>query len=232
MVDRKPALIVQCQGVADVRQAVKFARLNDLLVSVQGGGHNIAGNSLCDSGMTIDLSLMKSIRVDPVRKTARVEPGAVLADLDHETQAFGLATPVGYNSTTGIAGLTLGGGFGWFSRKYGLTADNLLSADVVTAEGKLLPASDTQNADLFWALRGGGGNFGIVTSFQFQLHDVGTQVLSGPIVHPVENAADVLRAYRQFVTDAPDEVTVWFVLRYAPPLPFIPEQWHGTTSFA
>jgi FAD/FMN-containing dehydrogenase len=175
----------------------------------------------------IDLSPMKSVRDDPDAKTARVEPGVVLNELDHETQAFGLATPVGYNSTTGVAGLTLGGGWGWLSRKHGLTVDNLLSADVVTAQGELVHASEDENEDLFWGLRGGGGNFGIVTSFEFQLHEVGPTVLSGPLVHPFEDAESVLSGFRDFAADAPNEATVWCVIRHAPPLPFIPEEWHG-----
>jgi FAD/FMN-containing dehydrogenase len=227
MIDKKPALIVQALGTADVMHTVNFARENNLLLSVRGGGHNIAGNSLCDGGVMLDFSLMRAVQVDPQNKTAQVEPGALLSDLDHETQAFGLATPVGYNSTTGIAGLTLGGGFGWLSRKYGLTMDNLLSADVVTADGQMRNASASENQDLFWAIRGGGGNFGAVTSFRFQLYDVGPMVFSGPIVHPFEHTAEVLKAYRAFITTAPDEVVCWFVLRHAPPLPFIAEEWHG-----
>nr|WP_199722675.1 FAD-binding oxidoreductase [Haloplanus aerogenes] len=199
----------------------------DVPISVKDGGHNIAGRAVEDDALMIDLSPMNSIRVDPDAKTARVEPGVVLSELDHETQAFGLATPVGYNSTTGIAGLTLGGGWGWLSRKFGLTVDNLVSADVVTAEGELVHASETENEDLFWGLRGGGGNFGIVTSFEFELHEVGPTVLSGPIVHPFEDAAAVLSAYREFTAEAPNDATVWFVIRHAPPLPFIPEEWHG-----
>ncbi|KAB1188617.1 MULTISPECIES: FAD-binding oxidoreductase [Haloferax] len=227
MIDRRPALIAQCAGVADVRAAVDFARTNDLLVSVKGAGHNIAGNAINDDGLVIDLSPMKSVRVDPEAKTARVEPGVILSELDHETQAFGLATPVGYNSTTGISGLTLGGGFGWLSRKYGLTADNLRSVDIVTADGELRHASESENEDLFWAVRGGSGNFGIVTSFEFDLHAVGPEVLSGLIVHPFDDAADVLRAYREYVATVPDDVTAWMVFRHAPPLEFIPEEWHG-----
>ena len=180
MIDRRPAVVARCLGAADVIQAVKLARRENLLVAVRGGGHNIAGTAVCDGGLLIDLSLMRSIRVDPAERTARVEPGATLADLDRETQAFALATPVGINSTTGIAGLTLGGGFGWTTRKFGLTIDNLLSADVVTAEGELVRASEKEHPDLFWAIRGGGGNFGIVTSFEFRLHPLGPQVLSGP----------------------------------------------------
>ncbi|MER2998248.1 FAD-binding oxidoreductase [Pontibacter populi] len=227
MIDRHPGLIVRCAGVADVIQAVNFARTHELLVAVRGGGHNIAGNAICDKGILIDLSQMRSVRIDPEAETARVEPGCTLADFDHEAQAFGLATPLGINSTTGVAGLTLGGGFGWLSRKYGMTVDNLLSADVVTAEGKLVHASKKQNPDLFWAIRGGGGNFGVVTSFEFQLHAVGPQVLSGLIVHPFKHAKEVLQFYRNYAHTLPDETAVWVVLRKAPPLPFLPEEWHG-----
>lgn len=227
MIDRKPALIVQCTGAADVAQAVRFAHDHGLLVAIRGGGHNIAGNATCDGGLLIDLSGMKSVRVDPVAKRAWVGPGATLADLDHETQAFGLAVPTGINSTTGIAGLTLGGGFGWITRKYGLTIDSLISADVVMADGTQLHASLTENADLFWALRGGGGNFGVVTGFEFALHPVGPTVLAGLVVHPFENATALLRDYRRIVATAPDELTCWVVMRKAPPLPFLPEAWHG-----
>jgi FAD/FMN-containing dehydrogenase len=227
MIDRHPALIVQCAGTADVISAVGFAKEHDFPISVKGGGHNIAGRAVEDDALTIDLSPMTSVRVDPDAKTARVEPGVVLNEFDHETQAFGLATPVGYNSTTGIAGLTLGGGWGWLSRKHGLSVDNLLSADVVTANGELVHASDDENENLFWGLKGGGGNFGIVTSFEFQLHEVGPTVLSGPIVHPFDDAATVLAGFRDFAATAPDDATVWCVIRHAPPLPFIPEDWHG-----
>lgn len=227
MIDRKPGLIVRCAGAADVVNAVRFARDHGLLVAVRGGGHNIAGNAVCDGGLMIDLSPMKSVRVDPASQRAWVEPGATLADVDKETQAFGLALPTGINSTTGIAGLTLGGGFGWITRKFGLTIDNLVSADVVTADGELVRASATENPDLFWALRGGGGNFGIVTAFEFQLHEFGPQVVAGLVVHPFEEAETVLREYRQAIEDAPDELTCWVVMRQAPPLPFLPAEWHG-----
>jgi FAD/FMN-containing dehydrogenase len=227
MIDKHPALIVRCAGAADVIAAVNFARDQHLVVSVMGAGHNIAGKAVCDGGLMIDLSPMKSVLVDPFAKTARVEPGCTLAEFDHEAQAFGLATPVGYNSTTGISGLTLGGGFGWLSRKYGLTCDNLRAADVVTADGELRHASESENPDLFWALRGGGGNFGVVTSFEFDLHEVGPEVLSGPLVYPLEQAPEVLRRYREFAGQAPDEAVAWCVLRHAPPLPFLPEEWHG-----
>lgn len=228
MIDRRPALIVQCAGVADVIQAVNFGRDNDLLVAVRGCGHNIAGHAVCDDGLVIDLSRMKSVRVDPGTQTARVEPGASLGDFDREAQAFGLATPLGINSTTGVAGLTLGGGFGWLSRKYGMTIDNLRSVDVVTADGELVQAGENENADLFWGVRGGGGNFGVVTSFQFQLHLVGPEVLSGPIVFAQRDARDMLRFVRDFNAEAPDELAVWTILRKAPPLPFLSEEVHGT----
>jgi FAD/FMN-containing dehydrogenase len=227
MIDRRPGLAVRCLGATDVVNAVKLARDQNLLVSVRSGGHNIAGNAVCDGGLLIDLSLMKSVRVDPASRTARVEPGATLADFDKEAQGFALATPLGINSTTGVAGLTLGGGFGWTTRKFGLTVDNLISADVVTADAKLLRASDAENQDLFWALRGGGGNFGIVTSFEFKLHPLGPEVLSGLIVHPLERARELLPEFRRIANEAPDELTTWVVMRKAPPLPFLPTEWHG-----
>ncbi|MDT8323335.1 MAG: FAD-binding oxidoreductase [Bacteroidota bacterium] len=228
MIDRRPGLIVRCAGCADVIRAVHFAREHGLLTTVRGAGHNIAGNSLSDGGMLIDLSPMKSVRIAPQSLTARVEPGVTLGEFDREAQQFGLATPVGINSTTGIAGLTLGGGFGWLSRKWGLTADNLISADVVTAEGELVTASASENADLFWGLCGGGGNFGIVTSFEFAMHRFGPEVLSGLIVHPLKDAPAVLRYYREFAAAAPDDLSVWVVMRKAPPLPFLPPEVHGT----
>ncbi len=227
MIDKYPSLIARCAGTADVIHCVNFARNNNIFASIRGLGHNIGGNALCDGGLVIDLSLMKSVYVNPSTRTARVEPGASLGDFDHEAQAFGLATPLGINSTTGVSGLTLGGGFGWLSRKYGLTIDSLISADVVTAEGKLLKASSTENPDLFWAIRGGGGNFGIVTSFEFRLFEIGTQVLSGLIVHPIDSARDVLRFYRDFIKQTPEEFVCWAVMRKAPPLPFLEPEWHG-----
>jgi FAD/FMN-containing dehydrogenase len=228
MIDKRPAAVVRAIGASDVIQTVRLAAQQGLLLSVRGGGHNIAGNAVSDGGLMLDLSRMGSVRVDPRARTARVEPGARLADLDRETQAFGLATPVGINSTTGVAGLTLGGGFGWLSRKYGLTIDNLLSADVVTAAGDLVRASESDHPDLFWAIRGGGGNFGVVTSFEFKLHPVGPQVIAGLIVHPFSAAQEVLREYRRLVEKAPDELCCWAVMRKAPPLPFLPAEVHGT----
>jgi FAD/FMN-containing dehydrogenase len=232
MIDRRPAVAVRCAGAADVRSAIQFAREKDLRLAVRGGGHNIAGNAVCDGGLEVDLSLMKSVRIDPVRRVARVEPGVTLGEFDREAQAFGLATPLGINSTTGVAGLTLGGGFGWLSRAYGLSIDNLRSADVVTAAGELITASETENADLFWGLRGGGGNFGVVTSFEFGLHPIGPTVLAGLVIHPLDAAKDVLRFKREFVAKAPDNFVCWFVLRQAPPLPFLPPEWHGKEILA
>src|SRR5271167_2378767 len=207
MIDRRPGLIARCCGAADVISAVRFAREHGVVVAVRGGGHNIAGSGICDGGLVIDLSLMKSVRVDPASQRAWVEPGATLADVDKETQAFGLVVPTGINSTTGIAGLTLGGGFGWITRKFGLTIDNLLSADVVTADGDLVHATAKENPDLFWALRGGGGNFGVVTAFEFQLHKLGPQVLAGLVVHPFDDASKLLREYRRLLESVPDELT-------------------------
>jgi FAD/FMN-containing dehydrogenase len=227
MIDRRPGAVVRCRGAGDITRAVQFAREHGLLLAVRGGGHNIAGNAVCEGGLLIDLSPMRSVRVDPARRIARVEPGVTLGEFDKEAQSFGLATPLGINSTTGVAGLTLGGGFGWLSRKFGLAADNLISVDVVTAEGKLVEATATENSDLFWALRGGGGNFGVVSSFEFRLHSVGPSVLSGLIVHSFAQAKELLAGYRQFASKAPDELTVWVVLRQAPPLPFLPAEVHG-----
>ena len=228
MIDKRPGLIARCTGVADVIEAVNFAREHELLVAVRGGGHNVAGTSICDGGLLIDLSAMTAVHVDPKARTARVLGGATLGDLDAETQVFGLATPGGVVSTTGVAGLTLGGGFGWLSRKYGLAADNLLSVDMFSAGGEPLTASARENPDLFWALRGGGGNFGVATSFEFQLHEVGPEVLFGPTVYRLEDAAEVLRNYREFATNAPRDCCVWADLMTAPPLPFLPERYHGT----
>jgi FAD/FMN-containing dehydrogenase len=227
MIDKRPAAIAQCSGVADVMHAVRVASDEGLLISVRGGGHNIAGNALCEDGLVIDLSAMRSVHIDPEARHACVAPGATLGDFDHEAQVFGLATPVGINSTTGIAGLTLGGGFGWLTRKYGLTADNLIEAEMVTADGQRVRVSAAAHPDLFWAIRGGGGNFGIVTQFVYALHEVGPTVLCGLVVYPVEQARAVLERYREYVVDVPDELCVWAVLRKAPPLPFLPESAHG-----
>jgi FAD/FMN-containing dehydrogenase len=228
MIDKKPALIARCKSTQDVTAAVNFAREQGLTVAVRGGGHNVAGLASVDDGLMIDLSLMRAVHVDPQARTARVLGGATWGDVDHETQLFGLATPSGIISTTGVTGLTLGGGFGWLSRKHGLAADNLLSADVVTAGGELVKASSDENPNLFWAIRGGGGNFGIVTSFEFQLHQVGPEVLFGPTVYRLDDAAEVLRHYRDFALEAPNECTVYADFLTAPPLPFLPEEVHGT----
>ena len=211
-IDRRPACIARCTGVADVVAAVRFARERDLQVAVRSGGHGVGGHALCDGGLVIDLSPMKGIRVDPVARTARAEAGVLWGELDRETQLFGLATVGGIVTHTGIAGLTLGGGIGWLMRKHGATVDNLLSADVVTAEGEIVTASEEENPDLFWAIRGGGGNFGIVTSFEYRLHPVGPIVLAGPVFHPLEDAPEVLRFYREFIAAAPDELTTIFDL--------------------
>lgn len=232
MFDKRPALIARCMSAADVVHAIRFARENRLLVAVKSGGHNIGGNGSCEGGFLIDLSLMKSVRIDANAMTAHVEPGVTLGDFDRDAQTFGLATPVGINSTTGIAGLTLGGGFGWLSRKLGLSIDNLISADVVTANGELVKTSETENADLFWGIRGGGGNFGIVTSFEFRMHKIGPEVLAGLIIHPLDAAKDVLRYYRDFMKSTPQDFVCWFVLRKAPPLPFLPTEWHGKEILA
>lgn len=228
LIDKRPALIVQCATTADIVTTVKFAREHGLLVAVRGAGHNIAGKAVWDDALMIDLSQMKGVRVDADAKRAFVEPGATLADVDAATAAHGLATPTGINSTTGIAGLTLGGGFGWLSRKYGMTVDNLISAEVVTANGEQVTANESENADLFWALRGGSGNFGIVTQFEFQLHAVGPDLLSGLIVLPQSQAKDALKKYAAFTKAMPEELNIWSVLRKAPPLPFLPEDVHGT----
>ena len=226
-IDRRPACIARCTGVADVVAAVRFARERDLLVSVRSGGHGVGGHSLCEGGLLIDLSPMKAVRVDPAGRTARAEAGVLWGELDRETQLFGLATVGGIVTHTGIAGLTLGGGIGRLMRKHGATVDNLLSADVVTAQGELVTASEEENPDLFWAIRGGGGNFGIVTSFEYRLHPVGPIVLAGPVFHSLEDAPEVLRFYRDFIAAAPDELTTIFELSVAPTVPFLPEDVHG-----
>jgi FAD/FMN-containing dehydrogenase len=224
---RRPALVVQCSGAADVIAAIGFARSNHLTIAVRGGGHSVAGFSTCDGGLVIDLSALSGVRIDLEAKRATVGGGAVWADVDHETQAHGLATTGGLVSTTGVAGFTLGGGIGWLMRKHGLACDNLVGADVVTADGCLVHASETENAELLWGLRGGGGNFGVVTQFELQLHAVGPTVYAGPIFYPAEAAGDLLRVFRAWCDDAPDDVTAIVNLTTAPPLPVIPEAWHG-----
>jgi hypothetical protein len=222
-----PALVVRCTGAADVIAAVGFARSNGLTIAVRGGGHSVAGFSTVDDGIVIDLSRMRDVRVDPVARRATVGGGAVWADVDHETQAHGLATTGGLVSTTGVAGFTLGGGIGWTMRKFGLACDNLAAADVVTADGRLVHASESENAELLWGLRGGGGNFGIVTQFEFDLHPLGPMVYAGPIFYPADAARDLLRVFRDWAPDAPDDVSAVVNLTTAPPLPVIPEEWHG-----
>lgn len=227
MIDRKPTMIVQCTDAEDVAKSIAFARGSELEITIRGAGHNIAGSAISDDSLMIDLSTLKNVRVDKDQRLAYVEPGATLGDFDAAVQAHGLATPVGINSTTGIAGLTLGGGFGWLTRKYGMTIDNLVAANVVTADGKRLRASETENPDLFWAIRGGGGNFGVVTQFEFKLYPVGPDILAGLIVFPFEQASQILDRYREHAKSAPEEFNAWVVLRKAPPLPFLPEDVHG-----
>jgi FAD/FMN-containing dehydrogenase len=229
---RRPAVIVSCSGAADVIAAVGFARSNDLAIAVRGGGHSIAGFSSCDDGIVIDLSQMRSVRVDPAAQRAYVGPGAVWGDVDHETQAHALATTGGLVSTTGVAGFTLGGGIGWLMRKYGLACDNLVAADVVTADGQLVHASETENADLLWGLRGGAGNFGIVTQFEFALHPVGPLVYAGLIFFAAEHDAELLRLFRDWAPNVPDDITAAMNLTTAPPLPVVPEEWHGKKVIA
>src|SRR6202521_2304205 len=207
MIDRRPAIIARCTGAADVIACVRFAREHDVLVSVRGGGHSVAGKSVCDGGLMIDMSGMKGIRVDPARRTVRAETGLTLGEFDRETQAFGLATTLGVVSKTGIAGLTLGGGWGHLHAKYGLAVDNVIGADVVTADGRLLTANASENADLFWGLRGGSGNFGIVTSLEYCLHEVGP-VLGGAVFYPVAKAKEVLQFFRDFADASPDELVI------------------------
>jgi FAD/FMN-containing dehydrogenase len=228
MIDKRPALILRCLGASDVIKAVRFAHEQKLVVSVRGGGHNVAGNAVCDGGLMIDLSGMKSIRVDSARQTARAEPGATWRQFDLETQAFGLASTGGLASSTGIAGFTLGGGIGWLVRKHGLALDNLISVDVVTAKAEMVTASMSENADLFWGVRGGGGNFGIVTSFEYQLHPVGPIILGGLIAYKAEDGQALLKFYREYMKQVPDELTTLFVYLTAPPLPFLPKEVHGS----
>jgi hypothetical protein len=231
MIDKRPAVIARCTGTADVAAAVNFARDSGMVLAVRGGGHNIAGSALCDGGIVIDLSRMKAATVDPAARRVTVEGGATLGDLDAATQAHGLATPVGINSTTGVAGLTLGGGFGWLSRKYGMTIDNLESAEVVTAAGQVVRASATENPDLFWALRGGGGNFGVVTSFLFQAHPV-RDVFAGPIFWDAQDALTVMRTYRDFIRAAPEELGIFVGLKTVPPMDPFPQPHWGKRACA
>jgi FAD/FMN-containing dehydrogenase len=225
MIDRFPALIVRCQDGTDVMASVNFARDHDLPLAIRGGGHNGAGLGMCNDGVVIDLSRMNSVRVDPTTQTVRAEGGCTWGDVDHATHAFGLATPSGFISTTGIGGLTLGGGFGYLTRKYGLTIDNLLSADLVLADGRFVTTSPQEHPDLFWAIRGGGGNFGVATSFEFQLHPVST-VYGGPMLWSLEQTPEVIRWYREFMPQAPGELNGFFALMTVPPVPPFPEALH------
>jgi FAD/FMN-containing dehydrogenase len=227
MIDRRPALIARCTGVADVVQAVRFARDRKLLLSVRGGGHNIAGLAVCEGGLMIDLSLMRGVIVDPEPRTAQAQAGCTLGDLDRETQLHGLAAVLGFVSATGIAGLTVGGGFGYLTRKHGWTCDTVVSMQVVTAEGKVVRAAADENQELFWALRGGGGNFGIVTSFEYRLFPVGPEILGGAIAWRAEDAAQVLAAFRELTASAPRELACVAALRMAPPAPWLPKDMHG-----
>ena len=226
MIDRRPRWIARCFNVADVISSVHFARDNDILVAIRGGGHNAGGLGICDGGLVIDLSLMRSVRVDPATRTARAEGGCTGADLDHATHAFGLATPTGTVSSTGIAGLTLGGGIGHLSRPYGLTVDNLLAVDVVLADGRFVTASAEENQDLYWAVRGGGGNFGVVTSFLYRVHPV-KMVSAGPTFWPLDQATQVMKAYREFISQAPEDVSGFFAFLTIPPVPLFPPDLHG-----
>jgi FAD/FMN-containing dehydrogenase len=231
MIDRRPALIVRPAGAADVINAVKLARESGVPLAVRCGGHSLSANSICDGSLMIDLSRMKGVRVDPAARTARANAGVLWGEFDRETQLFGLATPGGRVTTTGLGGFTLGGGYGWLSPKFGLTCDNLVSADVVTADGRLVAASERENADLFWGLRGGGGNFGVVTSYEFQLHPVGPMVMGGLLIHPIDRGQEVARAYRSYVESAPDELATAIAVLMAPSAPFVPEHLQGKPIF-
>lgn len=226
-IDRHPALVVRCAAAADVQAAVRFAREQDLLIAVRGGGHNVAGTGTCDGGIVIDLSPMKEARVDSAARAAWAQPGLLWRELDAQTQAYGLAVTGGIVSTTGVAGFTLGGGIGWLHRPFGLTVDNLLAADVVTAAGELVRASEDSNPDLLWGLRGGGGNFGIVTTFEFRQHPVGPELMAGLVFYRAADLVPVVRGYREIMASAPDELTLFLVLRRAPAAPFLPPDVHG-----
>ncbi|MBD3168327.1 MAG: FAD-binding protein [candidate division Zixibacteria bacterium] len=231
MIDRKPCIIARCSGTADVISAVKFARSHNLLISIRAGGHHVAGRAVCDDGMVIDLSGMNGVHVDPVKKTARVQGGATLGDVDHETSAFGLAAPLGVVSKTGVAGLSLHGGYGWLTRKHGLSLDNIISAEVVTADGGLVRASADENSDLYWAIRGGGGNFGIITSFEFKLHPIDPKVWLLLTFYPLSKAKEGFELIRDAFPDAPEELGLIGVLWNAPLEDFIPEQYRGKPVF-
>jgi FAD/FMN-containing dehydrogenase len=227
MIDKSPGLIVRVTNDQDVAKAINFARTHSILLAIKSGGHNIAGKALVDGGLVIDFSGMREVAVNLTQKTVKVAPGATLADVDQATVPHALVVPTGINSTTGIAGLTLGGGFGWTTRKFGLTIDSLIAVSIVTAAGDIVKANAQENPDLFWAVRGGGGNFGVITEFEFKLHQVGPEVLAGMVVHPLSDAKNVLKQYQAMIEVMPDELTCWVVMRKAPPLPFLPEAWHG-----
>lgn len=228
MIDRRPALVVKPTGTADVVECVNFARNHNMFLSIKGGGHNIAGTAIADGALTIDMSMMRGVLVDPVEREVRVQAGCLLGDVDRETQLHGLATVLGFVSETGVAELTLGGGFGYLTRRFGWTVDNLLEVEIVTADGRVLRASENEHDDLFWAVRGGGGNFGVITSFTYRLHPVGPKIVGGSMAWPADGAADqVLKRYREVTESAPRELTVFLALRFAPPAPFVPREWHG-----
>jgi hypothetical protein len=231
MINKQPGLIARCKTSKDVSLAVKFARNHNLLTSIRGGGHNVAGNSVCEGGLMIDLSLMNSVAVDQKKMTAIVGPGSTLGNTDSETQKYGMVVPSGIVTGTGLAGLTLGGGFGWLSRKWGLTCDHLISTEVVTAHGEIIKVSDEENPDLFWGLKGGGGNFGIVTSFEFNLRELGPEITGGLILYKIEDTEKVLSFYKEYISTAPREVTTVLIYRYCPPAPFIKEEFHGKPIF-
>jgi len=232
MINKHPGLIARCKNSKDVSLAVKFARNHNLLTSIRGGGHNVAGNAVCEGGLMIDLSLMNSVSVDQKKMTAVVGPGCTLGNADQETQKYGMVIPSGIVTGTGLAGLTLGGGFGWLSRKWGLTCDHLISTEVVTAEGEIINVSSEKNPDLFWGIKGGGGNFGIVTSFEFSLRELGPEITGGLILYKLEDTEKVLSFYNEYISTAPREVTTVLVYRYCPPAPFIKEEFHGKPIFA
>ena len=231
MIDKHPVLIARCKNSKDVSLAVKFARNHNLLVSIRGGGHNVAGNAVCDDGLMIDLSLMNNVSVDQKKMTAIVGPGCTLGNADMETQKFGMVIPSGIVTSTGVGGLTLGGGFGWLSRKWGLTCDHLISTEVVTVEGEIIKVNSDENPDLFWGLKGGGGNFGIVTSFEFSLRELGPEITGGLILYKLEESEKVLSFYKEFISTAPREITTVLIYRYCPPAPFIKEEYHGKPVF-
>lgn len=227
MIDKRPALIVRCKNEDDVVVAVNYARDNNLITAVRGGGHNVAGFGTCDGGLVIDLSGMKNVSIDPEKGTADAQGGVTWREFDEECQKYGMATTGGLVSTTGLGGFTLGGGFGWLVRKYGMTIDNLISADIITAGGEKVTASDHENQDLFWGIRGGGGNFGVVTNFRYKVHNIGREVYGGAFFYPIEQAKEVLKAYRSWLETVPDDATTLFAFLTAPPIDFVPKELHG-----